>query len=317
VIYGLIAAAGWGLSAVAAANATRRTGTYLAVLNSQGAGVVLLIILAAVLPSALHSVSAATAIGLAGAGLAGLLAYLAFYRALEYGGAVGLVSAINATYGGITTVLAVVFLGERISGTGIGGILLAVTGIAVSSAAPRTPVRPAEEAVTEAAAGTAPAAAGTAPAATAIAPAAARARRLSRAGIPLALVSATGYGVSGFLLGDYAGRAGPLESALGAHGVLVLVLLLALPFLGKRTVSRLDTPGVLWAVAAGLADAAGLLAFALGGQANQVAITSAVSSIYPTVPLVAAIVLFGERLSRQQLLGTALIITGLILIGLS
>jgi drug/metabolite transporter (DMT)-like permease len=130
-------------------------------------------------------------------------------------------------------------------------------------------------------------------------------------------LSATGYGVSGFLLGDYAGRAGPLESALGAHGILVLILLLALPFMGRKTAGRLDAPGVLWAVAAGLADAAGLLAFAVGGQANQVAITSAVSSIYPTVPLLAAIVLFGERLSRQQMLGTAMIIAGLVLIGLS
>jgi drug/metabolite transporter (DMT)-like permease len=135
--------------------------------------------------------------------------------------------------------------------------------------------------------------------------------------VPLALTSALGYGVSGFLLGDFAGRAGPLESALGAHGTLVLALLLALPFLGRRTASRVTAPGIAWAVATGLSDAVGLLAFTVGGQAGQVAVTAAVSSVYPTVPLLAALALFGERLSRRQVLGTALIIAGLILIGLS
>jgi transporter family protein len=302
VIYGLIAAAGWGVSAIAARNAARRTGAYLAVLISQGAGVALLLILVAIVPSALRAIDATTAFGLAGAGLTGLIAYLAFYRALEYG-AVGLLSAINATYGGITTVLAVIFLGERLTGLGEAGIGLAVAGIALASASPRTQADLPDVAVTEPVVGAAPGPA--------------RTRRMSRAGVPLALTSALGYGVSGFLLGDFAGRAGPLESALGAHGTLVLALLLALPFLGRASSSRVTASGIAWAVATGLSDAAGLLAFTAGGQASQVAVTAAVSSMYPTVPLLAALVLFGERLSRRQVLGTALIIAGLILIGLS
>src|SRR5258705_4545911 len=107
VVYGLIAALGWGVSAVAATNAARRAGTYLAVLSGQGLGVVVLVLLAVILQPSFAGVGAGVALSLVGAGLLGLLGYLAFYRALEYGGGVGLVSAVRATYGGGTTILAV------------------------------------------------------------------------------------------------------------------------------------------------------------------------------------------------------------------
>jgi drug/metabolite transporter (DMT)-like permease len=302
VIYGLTAAMGWGISAIAATNAARRVGTYTAVLGSQAAGVAVLIILAAFLRSSLAAIDLTTAIGLVGAGLLGLAGYLTFYRALEYGGAVGLVSAISATYGGITTLLAVIILGEHIGGTGAVGIVLAVTGIVLASASSPATTQPAPIAVAEPIVG--------------VAPGPARGRGLSRAGVPLALASAVTYGVSGLLLGDYSARAGALGSALAAHGASVTVLLLALPFLGRTKAWHADAPGTIWAIAAGLTDVVGLLAFARGGQAGQVAVTAAVSSVYPAIPLVAGLVMFGERLGRRQLLGVTLIITGLVLIGL-
>jgi multidrug transporter EmrE-like cation transporter len=40
------------------------------------------------------------------------------------------------------------------------------------------------------------------------------------------------------------------------------------------------------------------------------------ASCWAAIPLVAGLVLFGERLGRWQLLGVVLIITGLVLIGL-
>jgi drug/metabolite transporter (DMT)-like permease len=134
--------------------------------------------------------------------------------------------------------------------------------------------------------------------------------------VPLALASALAYGVGAFLLGGYSARAGALGSALVAHGSSVTVLLLALPFLGKRQPWRASGPGITWAVAAGLTDVVGLLAFTRGGQAGQVAVTAAVSSVFPAIPLLGGLVMFGERLRRWQLLGITLIIAGLILISL-
>jgi len=302
VIYGLIAAIGWGTSAIAATNAARRAGTYIAVLSGQGVGVAVLVILAAFLHPSLGAIDLATAIGLVGAGLLGLLGYLTFYRALEYGGAVGLTSAISATYGGITTLLAVIVLGEHIGGFGAAGVVLAVTGIALASAYSSAGAETPPIAVAEPIVG--------------VAPGPSRGRRLSRAGVPLALASALTYGIGGFLLGGYSARAGALGSALVAHGASVTALLLALPFLGRVKAWRAGASGMVWAVAAGLTDVVGLLAFSRGGQAGQVAVTAAVSSVYPAIPLLAGLVMFGERLGRWQLLGVILIIAGLVLIGL-
>ncbi len=125
------------------------------------------------------------------------------------------------------------------------------------------------------------------------------------------------YGVGGFLLGDYSAQAGWLTSALLAHGTSVTVLLVALPFLVRRRTSRPAASAIGWAAAAGLTDVVGLLAFSRGGSVGQVAVTAAVSSVYPAIPLVAGLAIFGERLSRRQFAGVGLIIGGLVLIGLA
>ena len=311
MVYGLIAALGWGVSAVAATNAARRAGTYLAVLSGQGLGVVVLVLLAVILQPSFAGVGAGVALSLVGAGLLGLLGYLAFYRALEYGGGVGLVSAISATYGGVTTILAVAVLGEHLGVSGAIGVALAVVGIALAAARPAaggdesgggSPGREASVAIGEPIVG--------------LAPAPSRIRSLSRAGVPLAIICALAYGVGGFLLGKYSARAGWLVAALVAHGASITVMLMALPLLRRRTAWRGSASGVLWAGAAGLTDAVGLLAFSRGGGAGQVAVTAAVSSVYPVIPLVGGVVLFSEHLTRRQLSGVAAIIAGLVLIGL-
>jgi drug/metabolite transporter (DMT)-like permease len=260
-----------------------------------------LLLLAALLRPSFAAADGTVALSLAGAGLLGLLGYLAFYRALEYGGAVGLVSAISATYGGVTTVLAVIALGERLALLGAFGVVLAVAGIALAAARPASAAE-ASLAVGEPIVG--------------VAPAPSRIRSFSRAGVPLAIASALFYGFGGLLLGEYSARAGWLVAALVAHGASVTALLIALPLLGRRQAWRGSASGVIWAGAAGLTDAVGLLAFSRGGQAGQVAVTAAVSSVYPVIPLVAGILLFGEQLTRRQLAGVAGIIAGLVLIGL-
>jgi drug/metabolite transporter (DMT)-like permease len=269
------------------------------------------VLLAVILQPSFAGVGAGVALSLVGAGLLGLLGYLAFYRALEYGGGVGLVSAISATYGGVTTVLAVAVLGEHLGVSGAAGVALAVVGIALAAARPAaggdesgggSPGREASVAIGEPIVG--------------LAPAPSRIRSLSRAGVPLAIICALAYGVGGFLLGKYSARAGWLVAALVAHGASITVMLMALPLLRRRTAWRGSASGVLWAGAAGLTDAVGLLAFSRGGAAGQVAVTAAVSSVYPVIPLVGGVVLFSEHLTRRQLSGVAGIIAGLVLIGL-
>lgn len=303
MVYGLVAAAGWGLSSVAAAYAARQMGTLAALLISQVTGTIVLGTALAALHPHLPTLASTTVLGLAGAGLFSLLGWLTYYRALEHG-PVGLVSGAAATYGGVTAILALIVLGEPLGRFGGIGGALAVAGVA--TAAMQTTGRP--RAVTidgipvprewalDGAALT-------------------RGPRNRPWGLLLALASALTYGTGAFWLGAYAASAGWLVSALMVDIISVTVLLVALICRQQRPHG--GPSGVMWAVAAGLAEAVALVAFARGGQAGQVAITAAVSSTYPVIPLAVGLVLFRERLSTLQVLGICVAVAGLTLVSMS
>jgi drug/metabolite transporter (DMT)-like permease len=134
-------------------------------------------------------------------------------------------------------------------------------------------------------------------------------------GLLLALASAATYGTGAFWLGMYAAAAGWLVAALMVYIISVTALLAALICKQKRP--QTGRAGIAWAVAAGLTEAVALVAFARGGQAGQVAITAAVSSTYPVIPLAVGLVLFRERLSAFQVLGMCVAVTGLTLVSMS
>jgi len=309
VTYGLIAALAWGVSTIAAAWAARRAGTYMALLVSQLVGAGFLGLLAVMMRPSLAGLHGLTLLGLVSAGLLGLLGWLTYYKALQ-DGPVGVVSAIAATYGGVAAVLAVLVLGERLGLSGGAGVILAVGGVVLAAARSSGGL----------------------------------AGEVARSGILLALVSAAAYGAGSFLLGGFSAQVGWLAAALVAYGSSVAALVLVLPFRradnGRTdgaapppdlrqsatrdgepdTASARGRPGYLpglgWAAAAGLTEAVALAAFSRGGQAGQVAVTAAVSSLYPIIPLAAGRVMFHERLRWRQVLGVACIVAGLVMISL-
>jgi drug/metabolite transporter (DMT)-like permease len=296
MLYGLIAAAGWGLSSVAAAQAARRMGTLISLLISQATGAIVLIVVLAGMHPHLLALPGPAMLGLIGAGALSLIGWLTYYRALEHG-PVGIVSGAAATYGGVTALLALVVLGEPLGRFGGIGNALAVAGVAAAAmqstrgAPPDATARRGRHARP--------------------APAWGAAWR----GVLLALASALTYGTGAFWLGAYAAAAGWLVSTLATYIISVTVLLIAL--ICRQRLPRGGQTGMAWAVAAGLAEAAALVAFARGGEAGQVAITAAVSSTYPVIPLAAGLVLFRERLSAFQVLGVCVTVTGLTLVGMS
>jgi drug/metabolite transporter (DMT)-like permease len=311
VTYGLIAALAWGMSTIAAACAARRVGVYLAVLVSQLVGAGFLGLLAVMIRPSLAGLDGLRLCGLACAGLLGLLGWLTYYKALR-DGPVGVVSAITATYGGVAAVLAVLVLGERLGLSGGAGVILAVAGVGLAAA--RSFGDPSAGGV-------------------------------ARSGILLALVSAAAYGAGSFLLGGFSAQVGWLVAALVTYGSSVAALVVVLPFRRagqgrargaaptrhlRKSANRggeRDTapgrgrpghrPGLGWAAAAGLAEAVALAAFCRGGQAGQVAVTAAVSSLYPVIPLAAGLVIFHEQLRWRQVVGVACIVAGLVMISLS
>jgi transporter family protein len=318
VFYGLLAAIGWGTSTTTAAIALRRARAHVVVLFSQAVGVVFLVVLAVGTHAPLLSVAGSAVVALVWAGLIGLLSYLAFYQAVAIGSP-GLMSAISSTYGGVAAVLAVVLLGERLTWLGIAGVALAVLGIVLAAAGRGAPAPSPAPA-------TVPSGGATDVGATDVGAMDVGAMDVGlkvRAGSPalavsLALLSALGYGVGGYLLGESSQRSGWLMPGVIAHGTSVLALAGVLPLLRGRTGWReLSWATVGWMAIAGLADAAALAAYSRGTQVGQVAITAAISSIYPVIPLAFGVLLLGEKLSRRQLAGIVIIIVGLVLLGLA
>jgi drug/metabolite transporter (DMT)-like permease len=320
--YGLLAALSWGVSTLLAAVAARRIGTLRTVVLGEAAGLTGYLTVFLLGHFSLRGVGS-TAWLLILAGVIGVAGYLALYRGLE-SGHVGLVSAISACYGGVIAVLSVVLLREHLTMQAAVGIVATVVGVMLTVVRRAGTPAPGAPAATDPIGDVSALAIG-APAEPALAAAAparpapamsASAVAAPTIGVAFGLVAAICYGVGGFMIGRYTQSLGWLVPVVVARGgAMVLLLgLLATPLRG--TAGARLAPGLSWALAAGLADAAGLICFARGGQAGLVAVTAAVSSAYPVIPLVGGLVIFRERLLRLQAGGAALILAGLILLGL-
>jgi drug/metabolite transporter (DMT)-like permease len=316
--YGLLSALSWGISALLAAVAARRIGALRTLVLGEATGLVGYLTFFGLGHFSLRGVGS-TAWLLVLAGMIAVVGYLAMYRGLETGH-VGLVSAITACYGGVIAVLSVVLLRERLTAAAAIGIVATVLGVmlavlrrttapaAPAPAAP-APAAPAPAAApTPAAASATPASAGRAPASL---PAAAPA-----IGVAFGLVAALCYGVGGFMIGRYTRDLGWLVPVVVARfgSMALLLTLLATPLRGPAGTRRAS--GVAWALAAGLTDAAGLVFFTRGDQVGLVAVTAAASSAYPVIPLIGGLLVFRERMARQQIGGAILILAGLVLLGL-
>ena len=331
--YGLLCALSWGISTLLAAVAARRIGALRTLVVGETAGLAGYLTLFALGHFSLHGVGS-TAWLLVLAGVIAVAGYLAMYRGLE-SGHVGLVSAITACYGGVIAVLSVVLLGERLTAAAAVGVAATVVGVmlAVLRRTPAPGAPPSPPAPASAAPAPAPAAPTPAPHAPAPAQAMITGRNGQIAsktdhdhesrpvaapaiGAAFGLAAALCYGVGGFMIGRYTRDFGWLVPVVVARGgAMVLLLgLLATPLRGPVGPRR--GPGIPWALAAGLADAAGLIFFARGDQVGLVAVTAAVSSAYPVIPLVGGLLLFRERMAGQQIGGTILILAGLVLLGL-
>jgi drug/metabolite transporter (DMT)-like permease len=295
VTYGLLSAVAWGISTLLAAVAARRIGALRTVVIGEAAGLVCYGLLFWLGNFSLRGVGGVAWL-LVLAGVIGVGGYLAMYRGLE-SGHVGLVSAISACYGGVIAVLSVVLLREHLTVMAVAGIVATVAGVII--AVLRSADVPVAQAVGRV---------GVPPRARVKAPA---------IGAVFGIIAALCYGVGGFLIGRYTVDLGWLVPVVVARGgaMVVLLGLLATP-LRKPASGGSLTSGVAWALVAGVCDAAGLIFFTRGDQVGLVAVTAATSSAYPVIPLIGGLLLFRERLKRQQVGGAVLILAGLVLLGI-
>lgn len=281
MIYGLSAAVGWGLADFFGAVSGRRVGGVAAVIVGQTFSAVFMTVVL---------LATGTSIGILGRdvwlltvnGAVAAFAYTAHYRALELG-PVAVVSPIGAAYALVAVALNVAFLGERPSVVALTGAAIAVVGVALVS----TDLPKLMDGISQRA-----------------------------PGLRWAIAAALAFGVAAFLLGWVSDRAGWIAGLWGSR-VAQIAFYAPLIVAFRRQVSALR-PGVgLWvALLAGAADVLGVVSFSVGSEIGLNSIVVAASAVFPLIAVVLSIVVFDERVVANQIVGIALVVGGLLLLGL-
>jgi drug/metabolite transporter (DMT)-like permease len=217
----------------------------------------------------------------AAAGAANLVGLLLIYAALRIG-AVGIVSTIASTEGAIAAVVSVIAGQTLAAGAGLTlaliacGVLLAATGRAESI----------EEGVPIP-----------------------RDRALRAAG--LAVISATIFGVGLYFTGQVSEILPPAWVILPGRILGVAVVTVPLLLIGRLRAPRSAVPLI---VLTGITEVVGFSLYAIGAR-SDIALTAVLASMFAPIAAVAAFVLFRERLARIQVLGIALVVLGVALLG--
>ena len=282
MIFGLTAALGWGLADFTGAVGGRRIGSLPTVMIAQ--------LLSAVAMTAMmiqggHSpaVLAPYVVFVVMNGLASGGAYLSHYRALQLG-PVAVVSPIGATYAVVGVALAVIVLGERPGLAALVGGIITVIGVMLTS----TDL------------------------------AKLRAGTHTRApGLPWAIVSAVLFGVGGFFLGYFAQEVGWVPG-LWASRCAQLAGFTALSIVRRREFDRVGwNVGVLFAIASGAADLLGVVSYSIGASRGLLSVVLIASAVFPLIAVALSVALLHERPVANQYAGIALVVAGLLVLGLA
>lgn len=281
LLFGLGAALGWGTGDFLAAVAGRRIGLYPTVLLMQITAAVLFTLYLFVEP--LPDLSVQEVLGGLGIGAIAVLTYFCLYRGLSLG-PLAIVSPISASYALVTIALAVAFRGERPGPVTWAGFAVTLAGVVLVS----TNLR-------EFRAGL----------------------KAAGQGVIFGIAAMIGLGLILFFLAHLTDRIGWFAPVflmrVWTAAILVGLVAIQRPKLAGGT--RLGA--VLVASAIGVADTLGWLSAGRGVEEGAATITAAASSVYPLIPISLGIVVFKEQLVGNQWAGIALILSGLLVIGLS
>jgi drug/metabolite transporter (DMT)-like permease len=270
VLGGLGAALAWATATLCATRATRLIGTPSVLAWVMLTGLAVTVPWAAV--KGVPSLGREALGLLLVAGFGNTIGLLFAYSGFKIG-KVGIVAPIVSTEGAIAAVIAVV-AGERLA-PGTGPVLVVVAGGIVLAAMGRD----------SADADSAP--------------------RASRAGL-FGLAAALSFGVSLYATGRLSSELPVAWAVLPPRIVGVLLIALPLAVTARLVLTREAAPLVL---VAGAAEVVGFASFALGAR-HGIAVSAVLASQFAAVAAVAAYFVFGERLTRAQLVGVVAIASG-------
>ena len=281
MIYGLVAALGWGAADFGGAVAGRRIGSLATVLVAQGLSAVIVTI---VFFGAGHGVGELAPIAwwIALNGVVSAGAHTTHYRALQLGPMV-VVSPVSAAYAVVGVALSVVILGERPSALALVGAFVTVIGVMLASTDLKKLI------------------AGT---------------HGIPAGLPWAIAAAVMFGIGGFILGWASKEVGAIPALWGSRTAQVICFgaMAALRPHELRQVGR--NVGTAVAVATGIVDLVGVLALVFGAAAGFLSIVLAASAIFPLIAVALSVAFLHERPVPNQIAGAVVVVSGLILLGL-
>jgi uncharacterized membrane protein len=285
VIYGLLAAIGWGTTDFLAAVSGRRLGSLPALAVSQLVGIVLATALFLVNGQGVASLHGLVWFLIAN-GVIAMVAYSLHYRALELG-PVAVVSPVGAGYAVVGFGLAVLLLPDETPGPVaiLGGIVTIVGVFLVSANLP-----------------------------------ALRAGLHERPpGLWWAVGSAVGFGVAGFILGVIAKDSHDWIATLFTTRVVLVLAYIPLLVARRRTfhkVAGATAIAYVAAAAAGAFDLMGVASYSAGATRGFLSVVLAASAVFPAIAVALSVVFLKERLVVNQYVGIAVVIGGLLLLAL-
>ena len=288
---GLVAALCWGSTDVTAALASRRLGSLRVAAIVQVTSLVAIVIVCVIrstgLPSKPIDLVASIVNGVVAGG-----AYLTFFTALRIG-PVAVVSPVVAAYGGVTVVLAVLLRGETLAPLQAAGAALATIGVILTGL---------------------------------VSDGGLRGTRIVGRGVLFALVAMACFSILTIGLSAPIRSAGWLPVLLGsriANASTVWLIFAAVmatrwrgaaPLLAAADEQRpvMRRTAIVAAIAGGLLDITGFIAFANGLEQAPTWIVGLASSFGPVVTVLVAVLAWGERLRPNQWIGLAGIAAGLV-----
>jgi len=285
VIYGLLAAIGWGTTDFLAAVSGRRLGSLPALAVSQLVGIVLATALFLVNGQGVASLHGLVWFLIAN-GVIAMVAYSLHYRALELG-PVAVVSPVGAGYAVVGFGLAVLLLPDETPDPVaiLGGIVTIVGVFLVSANLP-----------------------------------ALRAGLHERPpGLWWAVGSAVGFGVAGFILGVIAKDSNDWIATLFTTRVVLVLAYIPLLVARRRTfhkVAGATAIAYVAAAAAGAFDLMGVASYSAGATRGFLSVVLAASAVFPVIAVALSVVFLKERLVVNQYVGIAVVIGGLLLLAL-
>ena len=283
IALGLGAALSWGIADYFAALASRRLGPLRVVLGFHLVAMVPLGVLV-IATNALGPLSWSQIPFFVLLGAVGWLSYLAFYGALAIG-PISVLSPIVSGYAAVTVLLAVVVSGEHLDLAATIAVVVTIAGVMVCC----TDLRQIRGVALE---------------------------RRAALGFVLAIVAMALLGGFVFGVADRHRTLGWLAPIFLARGFATLFLL------GHGALRGLRWPdgslGLLGIVVLlGAVDTGGYVCFNLGVEHAATAIVATASAPYALVPIAAGVLLLGERPTVMQRAGVLLVISGLVLLGVT